>query len=200
MIGILNYGSGNITSLSNSLTEIGKKHILINNPKEFKNIEKLIIPGVGSYHDSVKKIKKKNFFYEIKKFSEKKPILGICVGMQILSEKGFEDKKTKGLALISGVVDKIYEKQKESHVGWNNLKIIKKNSILFNKIEEKSDFYFVHSYSFETKYKSDISSNIYFNDKKLVGSIEKEHIFGVQFHPEKSHKNGLKLLNNFCSL
>ncbi len=200
MIGILNYGSGNITSLSNSLTEISKKHILINNPKEFKNIEKLIIPGVGSYHDAIKKIKKKNFFYEIKNFSEKKPILGICVGMQILSEKGFEDKKSEGLALISGVVDKIYQKHKESHVGWNNLKIIKKNSILFNKIEEESDFYFVHSYSFETRHKSDISSNIYFNDKKLVGSIEKEHIFGVQFHPEKSHKNGLKLLNNFCSL
>ena len=168
--------------MSNSLTEIGKKYILINNPKEFKNIEKLIIPELGR---TMMRLKiKKNFFYEIKKFSEKKPILGIC-GMQILSEKGFEDKKTKGLALISGVVDKIYEKQKESHVGWNNLKIIKKNSILFKKLK-KSDFYFVHSYSFETKYKSDISSNIYFNDKKLVGSIEKEHIFGVQFHPEKS--------------
>ena len=200
MIGILNYGSGNITSLSNSLNEISIKHSLINNPKELKNIEKLIIPGVGSYHDAIKKIKKKNFFYEIKKFAEKKPILGICVGMQILSEQGFENKKTEGLALIDGVVDKIYEKHKESHVGWNNLKIIKKKSILFNEIEKESDFYFVHSYSFQTKYKSNISSNIYFNNKQFVASIEKDHIFGVQFHPEKSHKNGLKLLNNFCSL
>jgi glutamine amidotransferase len=200
MIGILNYGSGNITSLSNSLNEISIKHSLINNPKELKNIEKLIIPGVGSYYDAIKKIKKKNFFYGIKKFAEKKPILGICVGMQILSEQGFENKKTEGLALIDGVVDKIYEKHKESHVGWNNLKIIKKKSILFNRIEEESDFYFVHSYSFQTKYKSDISSNIYYNNKQFVASIEKDHIFGVQFHPEKSHKNGLKLLNNFCSL
>lgn len=200
MIGILNYGSGNITSLSNSLNEISIKHSLINNPKELKNIEKLIIPGVGSYYDAIKKIKKKNFFYEIKKFAEKKPILGICVGMQILSEQGFENKKTEGLALIDGVVDKIYEKHKESHVGWNNLKIIKKKSILFNEIEKESDFYFVHSYSFQTKYKSNISSNIYFNNKQFVASIEKDHIFGVQFHPEKSHKNGLKLLNNFCSL
>ena len=200
MIGILNYGSGNITSLSNSLNEISIKHSLINNPKELKNIEKLIIPGVGSYHDAIKKIKKKNFFYEIKKFAEKKPILGICVGMQILSEQGFENKKTEGLALIDGVVDKIYEKHKESHVGWNNLKIIKKKSILFNEIEKESDFYFVHSYSFQTKYKSNISSNIYFNNKQFVASIEKDHIFGVQFHPEKSHKNGLKLLNNFCYL
>lgn len=200
MIGILNYGSGNITSLSNSLNEISIKHSLINNPKELKNIEKLIIPGVGSYYDAIKKIKKKKFFYEIKKFAEKKPILGICVGMQILSEQGFENKKTEGLALIDGVVDKIYEKHKESHVGWNNLKIIKKKSILFNEIEKESDFYFVHSYSFQTKYKSNISSNIYFNNKQFVASIEKDHIFGVQFHPEKSHKNGLKLLNNFCSL
>ncbi|WP_440920374.1 imidazole glycerol phosphate synthase subunit HisH [Candidatus Pelagibacter sp.] len=200
MIGILNYGSGNITSLSNSLNEISIKHSLINNPKELKNIEKLIIPGVGSYYDAIKKIKKKNFFYEIKKFAEKKPILGICVGMQILSEQGFENKKTEGLALIDGVVDKIYKKHKESHVGWNNLKIIKKKSILFNEIEKESDFYFVHSYSFQTKYKSNISSNIYFNNKQFVASIEKDHIFGVQFHPEKSHKNGLKLLNNFCSL
>ena len=89
--------------------------------------------------------------------------------------------KRQGLALISGVVDKIYEKQKKSHVGWNNLKIIKEKFNLFNKIEEKSDFYFVHSYSFETKYKSDISSNIYFNDKKLVGSIEKSIFLAYNF-------------------
>ena len=133
----------------------------------------------------LKNKKKKIFFMKLKNFLKKNQYWGFVWECKFYQKKVLKNKKTKGLALISGVVDKIYEKQKESHVGWNNLKIIKKNSILFNKIEEKSDFYFVHSYSFETKYKSDISSNIYFNDKKLVGSIEKEHIFGVQFHPEK---------------
>ena len=199
MLGIIDYGCGNIKSLSNALEAIGQKHSIINNHKLLKKFNKIIIPGVGSYSNAVKKLKKKYFFDEIKNFANTKPILGICLGMQILSDSGQEEKFTEGLKLISGTVDKIEKKTKISHVGWNNLNInIKKN--LFSDITQNSDFYFVHSFAFKPTNKNVISSSINYNKQTIVSSIESGSVFGVQFHPEKSHKNGLKILNNFCKL
>ena len=199
MIGILNYGSGNIKSLSNALENIEEEYKIVNNKNHFKEISKLIIPGVGSYSDTMLKIIKKNFLDEIRNFAEKKCVLGICVGMQILSDNGHEEKHTQGLKIIKGSVKKIYENQQISHVGWNNL-VIQKKSILFKNLHDKCDFYFVHAYHFCCKDKKNISAQCIFNKKNLVAVVESKNVFGVQFHPEKSHKNGLKVLKNFCKI
>jgi len=199
MLGIIDYGCGNIKSLSNALDAISQNHSVIDNYKLLKKFNKIIIPGVGSYSNAIKKLKKKYFFDEIKNFANNKPILGICVGMQILSDSGYEEEFTGGLKLISGIVDKIEKKSKISHVGWNNLNISKKKN-LFSNIMQNSDFYFVHSFAFKPTSSKVITSTISYNKKTIVSSIESGSIFGVQFHPEKSHKNGLKILKNFCKL
>ena len=199
MLGIIDYGCGNIKSLSNALDAISQNHSVIDNYKLLKKFNKIIIPGVGSYSNAIKKLKKKYFFDEIKNFANNKPILGICVGMQILSDSGYEEEFTGGLKLISGIVDKIEKKSKISHVGWNNLNISKKKN-LFSDIMQNSDFYFVHSFAFKPTSSKVITSTISYNKKTIVSSIESGSIFGVQFHPEKSHKNGLKILKNFCKL
>ena len=199
MLGLIDYGCGNIKSLSNALDAISQNHSVIDNYKLLKKFNKIIIPGVGSYSNAIKKLKKKYFFDEIKNFANNKPILGICVGMQILSDSGYEEEFTGGLKLISGIVDKIEKKSKISHVGWNNLNISKKKN-LFSNIMQNSDFYFVHSFAFKPTSSKVITSTISYNKKTIVSSIESGSIFGVQFHPEKSHKNGLKILKNFCKL
>ena len=199
MLGIIDYGCGNIKSLSNALDAISQNHSVIDNYKLLKKFNKIIIPGVGSYSNAIKKLKKKYFFDEIKNFANNKPILGICVGMQILSDSGYEEEFTGGLKLISGIVDKIEKKSKISHVGWNNLNISKKKN-LFSDIMQNSDFYFVHSFAFKPTSSKVITSTISYNKKTIVSSIESGSIFGVQFHPEKSHKNGIKILKNFCKL
>jgi glutamine amidotransferase len=198
MIGILNYGSGNLKSLSNSLNYLGIKYKIVKNKKSLKKISKLIIPGVGSYKNAMNKIERNELIDEIKNFSKKKIILGICLGMQILSEDGHEDEYTHGLKLISGSVKKIDNKIITPHVGWNNI-IFNKKSILFKSIPNNCDFYFVHSYNFYTQ-KKNISSYTLFNNQKITASVESRNIFGVQFHPEKSHKNGLKILENFYKI
>ena len=132
---------------------------------------------------------------------KKKFYLGICVGMQILSEYGLENNKTKGLNLIKGKVEKIpVEKEALPNIGWHNIILEKKNSLLFKNIDDKEMlFYFVHSYYFNLDQQEDCSSSIYY-EKKITASVEKDNIFGVQFHPEKSQAGGLKILKNFCNL
>ena len=196
MIGILNYGCGNIKSLSNALHEINAEHKIITNYKEIKKQDKIIIPGVGAYYSAIRKIKNLNFYKEILNFSSKKPILGICLGMQILSDFGEEFQLSEGLRLINGKVEKIDEKKNISHVGWNSI-ILKKKGDLFKGIEDKTDFYFVHAYKFNLKKKNDETTRVKFNNTFITSSIQKKNIFGLQFHPEKSHKNGLRILKNF---
>lgn len=196
MIGILNYGCGNIKSLSNALNEIDAKYKIITHHKEITKQDKIIIPGVGAYHSAIKKIKSLNFYKEILNFSSKKPILGICLGMQILSDFGEEGQPSEGLKLINGRVEKIDKKKNISHVGWNSI-ILKKKGDLFKGIENKTDFYFVHAYKFNLKRDTNETTKVIFNNTYITSSIQKKNIFGLQFHPEKSHKNGLKILKNF---
>tara|TARA_B100001057_G_scaffold304808_1_gene304933 strand:- start:10423 stop:11025 length:603 start_codon:yes stop_codon:yes gene_type:complete len=200
MIGILNYGAGNVRSLQNALLRIEQKNTLVNDKKDLIKCSKLIIPGVGSYFTAITKLKKKNMINSIKDFAKKKPVLGICLGMQILSKIGLEEKKTNGLDLIDGKVVSLYSSPNKrfSHVGWNEIHF-KKDSKIFKNLKKLSEFYFLHSFHFVPKYKKDISSNTIFK-KKIVSSVEKKNIFGVQFHPEKSHDSGLILLENFCKL
>ena len=203
MIGLINYGGGNYKSVSNALEYLNIDYLEINSHHNLKKVRHIILPGVGVYNDLISTLKSMNIIEElIYHIADKKKFyLGICVGMQILSEYGLENNKTKGLNLIKGKVEKIpVEKEALPNIGWHNIILEKKNSLLFKNIDDKEMlFYFVHSYYFNLDQQEDCSSSIYY-EKKITASVEKDNIFGVQFHPEKSQAGGLKILKNFCNL
>ena len=197
MIGLINYNGGNYKSVSNILEYLDIKFIEINNNLDLNKVSHIILPGVGSYNNLASKLKSNNLFDEILyQIDVKKTFyLGICVGMQLLSNYGLENIKTKGLSLIEGVVEKIpVENEILPNIGWHNIILENKDSPLFKDIEiNEMFFYFVHSYYFNLKKKENCSSSIYY-EKKITASVEKDNIFGVQFHPEKSQSGGLKIL------
>ena len=199
IVGILNYGSGNILSVRNSLDKLKVKSKFVSKYGDFKSISKLIIPGVGSYNKVMKLLNQKNLVNPILDFNlAKKPILGICVGMQILSEYGKENELTKGLGIIPGTVEKMNDKftNLSTNVGWMNIYKSKEN-IIFKNIDLSPDYYFDHSYHFVTKNKQNIlcTSKI---KKKFISGVFKNNCYGFQFHLEKSSTGGLKILENFC--
>ena len=206
-ITIVDYGSGNISSVINSFKEVCKNKCKINVSSDLKIIsssDKIVLPGQGSFKSCIEALNNIKDLNEILKqfvFDKKKPLLGICVGMQMFADVGFEETETKGLGWISGKVSKINNqngKFKLPHIGWNEI-IITKESNIFKNIENKSHMYFVHSYEFIPKEKNVISSITDYSTK-IVCSVEKENIFGTQFHPEKSDKLGLKFIENFISI
>jgi glutamine amidotransferase len=203
MIGLINYNGGNYKSVSNILEYLDIKFIEINNNLDLNKVSHIILPGVGSYNNLASKLKSNHLFDEILyQIDVKKTFyLGICVGMQLLSNYGLENIKTKGLSLIEGVVEKIpVENEILPNIGWHNIILENKDSPLFKDIEiNEMFFYFVHSYYFNLKKKENCSSSIYY-EKKITASVEKDNIVGVQFHPEKSQSGGLKILKNFCNL
>ena len=203
MIGLINCNVGNFRSVANVLDFLNIKYSEVNNEQSLKKLSHIILPGVGSYKNLIFKLKELNMYDELMNqiSNKKKNYLGICVGMQILSNFGTEHDMTKGLALIPGFVDKINSNELQlPNIGWHNLKIEKKDSELFRNINENElHFYFVHSYCYKLDSAQFMSSSIMYNEK-IVSSIEKENLFGVQFHPEKSQKPGCKLIKNFCSL
>jgi len=203
---IVDYGTGNLRSVFRALEIAGQdlrnlKIIISSSPKDIVKADKVILPGQGSYKQCVNSILSIEGLYEgLNNFVKikKKPIFGICVGMQLFSFEGYEEQKTKGFGWISGIVKKIQinnNKTKLPHMGWNNLNIVKKEKI-FDGIEQNSHFYFVHSFEFSTKDKKVIFGTVNY-DKDLVSCVGYENIFGTQFHPEKSQENGIKLLKNF---
>ena len=197
-VAILDYGSGNVKSVYNILEYLGYKTNITNDQKIINEASHLILPGVGSYGACIKKIKSKIGFDLIKNqvLDKKKPFLGICVGMQVLASKGFEYGENKGLNLISGRVNKIDTSELPiPHVGWNEINI-KKNNILLDNIPDKSDFYFVHSYKFDLNLDENIIATTNY-EKEFSCIVNKNNIYGVQFHPEKSQTFGIRLLNNF---
>ena len=208
-VSIVDYGTGNLNSVSKALevaaAEISKKiNIKISNkPKDILDSDKIILPGQGSYRQCALGVKNipglwdsLNEFVLIKK----KPIFGICVGMQLFSEQGYEEQVTEGFGWIKGSVKKIEINNKDlklPHMGWNEVNVVKKND-LFLDIKNLSHFYFVHSFAFEAKDEEDVIC-ITDYEKPVVAGILKENIFGTQFHPEKSQSNGIKLLSNFLN-
>jgi glutamine amidotransferase len=206
---IVDYGSGNLNSVSKALEaaaiKINKKiNIRISNkPKDIVESDRIILPGQGSYRQCALGVKNiPGLWGSLNEFAlvKKKPIFGICVGMQLFSEKGHEEQVTEGFGWIKGSVKKIEINSKDlklPHMGWNEVNIIKKND-LFVDIKNLSHFYFVHSFAFEVKdEKAVICTTDY--EKKIVAALLKENIFGTQFHPEKSQDNGIKLLANFLN-
>ena len=206
-ITIVDYSSGNISSVINSFKEVCKNKCKINVSSDLKIIsssDKIVLPGQGSFKSCIEALNNIKDLNEILKqfvFDKKKPLLGICVGMQMFADVGFEETETKGLGWISGKVSKINNqngKFKLPHIGWNEI-IITKESNIFKNIDNKSHMYFVHSYEFIPKEKNVISSTTDYSTN-IVCSVEKENIFGTQFHPEKSDKLGLKFIENFISI
>ena len=204
---IVDYNSGNISSVINSFKEVAKDKIdleVTSDLQKIRSSDKLVLPGQGSFKSCVDALNAINGLAEtLSEFAinEKKPLLGICVGLQMFADIGYEETETNGLGWIPGKVLKIDNKDgafKLPHIGWNELNIVK-DSRIFKDIKDKSHMYFVHSYEFIPKDKDVISSTTNYSSN-IVCSVEKENIFGTQFHPEKSDKMGLKIINNFINL
>jgi glutamine amidotransferase len=204
---IVDYNSGNISSVINSFKEVAKEKIKIevsSNLNKIKSSDKIVLPGQGSFKSCVEALNSVDGLVDTLNeitIINKKPLLGICVGFQMFADVGYEEIETQGLGWISGKVSKIDNqngKFKLPHIGWNELNIVKASKI-FKDIENKSHMYFVHSYEFIPKDKNVISATIDYSSN-IVCSVEKENIFGTQFHPEKSDKEGLKIIDNFLNL
>ena len=204
---IVDYNSGNISSVINSFKEVAKDKVNIEVTSDLNKIklsDKVVLPGQGSFKSCVEALNNIDGLKEtLNEFvmTNKKPLLGICVGLQMFADVGYEETETKGLGWISGKVLKIDNqggKFKLPHIGWNQINIVK-DSKIFKDIENNSHMYFVHSYEFVPNDKKVISATTDYSTK-VVCSVEKENIFGTQFHPEKSDKFGLKIIDNFISL
>ncbi len=204
---IVDYNSGNISSVINSFKEVAQSKVNIEVTSDLHKIklgDKVVLPGQGSFKSCVDALNKINGLTDtLNEFAitNKKPLLGICVGLQMFADIGYEETETKGLGWIPGKVSKIDNQNgtfKLPHIGWNQIKIVKESKI-FQNIENSSHMYFVHSYEFIPKDKSVISATTDYSSN-IVCSVEKENIFGTQFHPEKSDKIGLKMIDNFINL
>ncbi len=204
---IVDYNSGNISSVINSFKEVAQDKVNIEVTADLKKItssDKLVLPGQGSFKSCVDALNKINGLTEaLTEFAinNKKPLLGICVGLQMFADIGYEETETKGLGWISGKVLKIDNqngKYKLPHIGWNQINIVKQSKI-FKNIENNSHMYFVHSYEFIPNDKNVISATTDYSSN-IVCSVEKENIFGTQFHPEKSDKLGLNIIDNFINI
>ena len=204
---IVDYNSGNISSVINSFKEVAIDKVNIevtSDLNKIKSSDKVVLPGQGSFRSCVEALNKINGLTDtLNKFAinNKKPLLGICVGLQMFADIGYEETETKGLSWISGKVSKIDNKNgkfKLPHIGWNQINIVK-DSKIFKGIENNSHMYFVHSYEFVPEDRNVISSTTDYSSN-IVCSVEKENIFGTQFHPEKSDKIGLKIISNFINI
>ena len=201
MIGIVSYGLGNIHSFINIFNKLNQKFILLENENDIKICDKFILPGVGAFDSSVNKITKLNYFNVLKSavLNEKKKILGICVGMQVLFNSS-EEGSLPGLGWLDGNVKKFMndKKYRVPHMGWNTIKKKKTNKI-FEGVEDESEFYFLHSYYCIPKNSSQIIAKCDYGIN-FCCAVQKENIFGIQFHPEKSHDLGERVINNFISI
>jgi len=199
-IKIIDYGMGNIQSVKNAFELFNSKVEIISDPSNIKNADGIILPGVGAFSNAVKNLKERKLIEPLKEavINKKVPLLGICLGMQLLADKSEERGNNEGLSFISGEIRKIPHKEglRLPHVGWNEV-TIKKKEPLFKNIIDKGSFYFVHSYRFECDDEFVVATTNY--GQKINAVVRKENIFGIQFHPERSQRKGLHMLANFIS-
>ena len=204
---IVDYNSGNISSVINSFKEVARDKVKIevtSDPKKIKSSDKVVLPGQGSFKSCIDALKNiKGLVDTLNDFAinDKKPLLGICVGLQMFADVGYEETETMGFGWVPGKVFKIDNqngKYKLPHIGWNQINILKDSNI-FKNIENNSHVYFVHSYEFVPEDKKVVSAVTDYSSK-IVCAIEKENLFGTQFHPEKSDKIGLQIIDNFMKV
>jgi len=203
MIAIADYGVGNLFSLHSSFEAIGYETVVTKNPEDVKNAEKIILPGVGAFGDAAKKLRESGMYDVIKEQAQDgKPLLGICLGMQMLLDKSYEYGEHEGLGLIKGKIrpisDVIPKELKIPHIGWNALCFKGEKSPLFKYINDGDFVYFVHSYYGVHCDENIIATSEY--GAPLTAAVAKDNIFGCQFHPEKSGEVGLNILRAFCDM
>lgn len=194
MIQIIDYGAGNLKSVTCALEKLGKNYQIIKYPDGISDSAKIIFPGVGAAGNAMGKLNERGFTEKISKLSN--PFLGICLGMQLLTDFS-EENETACLGIINGQTKRFPNSVKVPQIGWNRVKI-KKDCALFRGIPDNSYFYFVNSYYVDTSEKFALGWTSYGVD--FASAVKKINFYGVQFHPEKSGDIGLKLLNNFCEL
>jgi len=201
---VIDYGMSNLGSISNALVECGCDNVVVaTDPKELLTATHIILPGVGSFTDGMNNLKVLGWQDPLRKsvIEDKIPLLGICLGMQLLASKGTEGGNTAGLNFIEGTVERFVatkEQEKIPHVGWNEVYSLD-NHPLFSDIPKGTDFYFVHSYHFVPSNKKNIMSTTPYCGK-FVSGVSSDNIFGTQFHPEKSQRPGFQILKNFLNL
>jgi glutamine amidotransferase len=199
---IIDYEMGNLRSVQKAIEKMGGSAVISSDLKVIEKASKLILPGVGAFGKAMQNLQKMGLIDIIKsKVKEKTPLLGICLGYQILFDKGFEKGEHQGLGLISGQIELLTTNKnlKVPHMGWNQIKVRNKNSKLFKNISNQAYFYFVHSY-YSNKVSKEVSAANVEYGSEFVCAIEKDNLFGVQFHPEKSADAGLKIIKNFIEL
>lgn len=199
MIAIIDYKAGNLQSVKNALDSLNIENTVTSDKSEISSCEGMILPGVGAFADAVKALKEYELWEFLKEYSGKKPLFGICLGMQLLFEKSYEFGENEGLGLLKGYVDKIDFKQglKVPHMGWNSLSFVNASPIM-EGVGEKDAFYFVHSYKANPQENDLIAYAEY--GEKIPACVGRQNIFGSQFHPEKSGSAGLRMLKNFEKL
>ena len=205
MIAIVDYGMGNLLSVKNALDYLGEDNFICSNPDELINVNKIILPGIGGFPDCIKNLEASGFIPILNQLVliEKKPIMGICLGMQIMAEYGYEFSETKGLGWFNAKVvniNTINNTIKIPNVGWEEI-IYNKKSPLFKKLPSKPDFYLVHSFFMEFDDMDSLEIDAYYEVEgtKITAAIRKNNIFATQFHPEKSSELGMTLLENFIN-
>ncbi len=199
MVGVVDYGRGNLRSVVNSLKKLGVDASIVDTKDDLEKVERLIFPGVGAFKDCMDFIGERGLTGPILKHIESgKPFLGICLGFQVLFEESEEFGKHKGLGLFEGKVKRFSHSLKVPHMGWNTIDIKKENKLL-SGVEDKSYFYFVHSYCVESTANYDDIATTTNYGVDFVSMVRRNNVFGTQFHPEKSQACGLRLLENFVS-
>ncbi|MBU3157304.1 imidazole glycerol phosphate synthase subunit HisH [Clostridium estertheticum] len=199
MIAIVDYGVGNLNSVQNALNSLNISSIISSNAEEISKCRSIIVPGVGAFPDAMKNMKESGIDDVIKQAAkEGKPILGICLGMQLFFEESCEVEKCAGLGLLKGNIIRLEGSIKIPHMGWNSLSF-ENDSPLLRGIEENQYVYFVHSY-YALNCEEGIVNAYSMYEKKIPAIVSKGNIFGMQFHPEKSGDFGMKLLKNFAEV
>ena len=203
MIAIVDYNMGNLASVKNAFAKLGKETVVESDPAKFKEYDKLILPGVGAFGDAMEHLRERNMINAIQEFaSSGKPMLGICLGMQLLFESSEEFGEHEGLGLIKGHVksfnkSKFSEPLKVPHMGWNRMFTV--DHPLFEGLDENHYLYFVHTFHVTCDDKEDIIGETDYG-YRFTSAVAHNNIMGIQPHPEKSHENGLKILENFIKL
>ncbi|QOY55136.1 imidazole glycerol phosphate synthase subunit HisH [Candidatus Sulfurimonas marisnigri] len=203
MIAIVDYNMGNLASVQNAFAKLGEETVVESDPEKFKDYDKLILPGVGAFGDAMEHLRERNMIEPLREYAKSgKYMLGICLGMQLLFESSEEFGYHEGLGLIKGSVTafdttKFSEALKVPHMGWNRM--FTKEHPLFNNLDEEHYLYFVHTYHVNCKNEEDIIGRTNYG-YEFTSAVACANVMGIQPHPEKSHENGLKILENFIKL
>ena len=199
MIAIIDYGMGNLRSVQKAFEFLGFEAVITDDPKVIENADKVVLPGVGAFCDAIKNIREKGIDKVIYKIVEdKKPLLGICLGMQMMFDKSYENGEYEGLGLMEGKIVRLPETEIIPQIGWNNLDIKMKNP-LFEGLGDEPYVYFVHSYYLKATDESIVKATTEYSTH-IHASVEQGNVFACQFHPEKSSDTGLQILKNFVEL